>query len=46
MDSSTALRIGHIIGLSLRNVQTGSLRQYVMFLVVGVIFVFLISSLF
>lgn len=34
------------LGLSLRIVQTGSLRQYVLFLVVGVIAVFLISSLF
>jgi NADH-quinone oxidoreductase subunit L len=34
------------LGLSLRGLQTGSLRQYVLFLVVGVIAVFLISSLF
>jgi len=33
------------VGLSLRGLQTGSLRQYVLFLVVGVIAVFLISSL-
>jgi NADH-quinone oxidoreductase subunit L len=34
------------LGVSLRILQTGSLRQYVLFLVVGVIAVFLISSLF
>ncbi len=34
------------LGLSLRNVQTGSLRQYVLFLVVGLIAVFLIISFF
>ncbi len=34
------------VGISLRGLQTGSLRQYVLFLVVGVIAVFLISSLF
>ena len=34
------------LGVSLRVLQTGSLRQYVLFLVVGVIAVFLISSLF
>jgi NADH-quinone oxidoreductase subunit L len=33
------------LGVSLRILQTGSLRQYVLFLVVGVIAVFLISSL-
>ncbi len=34
------------LGLSLRSVQTGSLRQYVLFLVVGLIAVFLIISFF
>jgi NADH-quinone oxidoreductase subunit L len=34
------------VGLSLRSVQTGSLRQYVLFLVVGLIAVFLIISFF
>ena len=34
------------IGISLRGLQTGSVRQYVLFLVVGVIAIFLISSLF
>ncbi len=33
------------LGVSLRRLQTGNLRQYVLFLVVGVIAVFLISSL-
>jgi NADH-quinone oxidoreductase subunit L len=34
------------IGISLRGLQTGSVRQYVLFLVVGVIAIFLLSSLF
>jgi NADH:ubiquinone oxidoreductase subunit 5 (subunit L)/multisubunit Na+/H+ antiporter MnhA subunit len=34
------------VGISLRGLQTGSLRQYVLFLVLGVIAVFLISSFF
>jgi NADH-quinone oxidoreductase subunit L len=34
------------LGVSLRRVQTGALRQYVMFLVVGVIAIFLIISFF
>ena len=34
------------LGLSLRSVQTGSLRQYVLFLVVGLMAVFLIISFF
>ena len=34
------------IGLSLRAVQTGSLRQYVLFLAVGLIAIFLIISFF
>jgi NADH:ubiquinone oxidoreductase subunit 5 (subunit L)/multisubunit Na+/H+ antiporter MnhA subunit len=34
------------VGLSLRGLQTGSLRQYVLFLVLGIIAVFLISSFF
>ncbi|MHB8951751.1 MAG: NADH-quinone oxidoreductase subunit 5 family protein [Pirellulaceae bacterium] len=33
-------------GISLRGLQTGNLRQYVLFLVVGMIAIFLISSLF
>ncbi|NLX54081.1 MAG: NADH-quinone oxidoreductase subunit L [Planctomycetaceae bacterium] len=32
------------VGVSLRSLQTGSLRQYVLFLVIGVVAVFLISS--
>jgi proton-translocating NADH-quinone oxidoreductase chain L len=34
------------VGLALRGLQTGNLRQYVLFLVIGVIAVFLISSFF
>lgn len=36
----------YALGLALRRVQTGSLRQYVLFLVVGVVVMFLVSSLF
>ena len=32
-------------GLSLRRVQTGRLRQYIMFLVVGTIILFMIASI-
>ena len=34
------------VGLSLRRVQTGQLRQYVMFIVVGAVAAFLIVSFF
>ena len=33
------------LGLSLRSVQTGRLRQYVMFIVVGTIVLFVVASL-
>jgi NADH-quinone oxidoreductase subunit L len=36
----------YALGLSLRRLQTGNVRQYILFLVVGVVVVFLISSLF
>ena len=32
------------LGLALRSVQTGRLRQYVMFIVVGTVVIFLIAS--
>ena len=37
-------RTTHSIGLSLRQVQTGNLRQYVMFIVVGTIVLFVLLS--
>ncbi len=36
----------HGVGLLLRNVQTGSIRQYVMFIVVGMVAVFVVISFF
>jgi NADH-quinone oxidoreductase subunit L len=36
----------HSLGLGLRNVQTGQVRQYVMFIVVGAVAVFLLISFF
>ena len=34
------------VGISLRNVQTGQLRQYVLFIVVGTVALFLMVSFF
>jgi NADH-quinone oxidoreductase subunit L len=36
----------HSLGLSLRSVQTGSLRQYVMFIVIGAVAIFVLVSFF
>ena len=36
----------HRVGLALRNVQTGRIRQYVMFIVVGAVALFMIISFF
>jgi NADH-quinone oxidoreductase subunit L len=36
----------HRVGMSLRLVQTGSLRQYVMFIVIGTIAIFVVISFF
>jgi NADH-quinone oxidoreductase subunit L len=39
-------QVMHALGLSLRNLQTGSLRQYVMFLVISTVAIFVIVSFF
>ena len=36
----------HKLGLALRNIQTGRIRQYVMFIVVGAVALFLVISFF
>ena len=36
----------HRVGLGLRNIQTGRIRQYVMFIVVGAVALFLVISFF
>ncbi len=39
-------RVVHSTGLSMRRIQTGRLRQYVMFVVVGTVALFIIVSFF